>query len=113
MKKRLAALVFENYDPSTAVAEETDAGLRELDPNGAVPMRRSSLRIWTRSSLMPSGERTADGILAFGGPNAIHFPTTVEMRGERQMNLADINVWSVQAASRHHPFCRRIEVPSC
>lgn len=24
---------FENYDPSTAVAEETDSGLRELDPS--------------------------------------------------------------------------------
>jgi hypothetical protein len=29
----IAWVRFENYDPSSAVAEETDAGLRELDPS--------------------------------------------------------------------------------
>lgn len=28
----IAWVRFENYDPSTVVAEETDTGLRELDP---------------------------------------------------------------------------------
>jgi uncharacterized protein YuzE len=33
----IAWVRFENYDPSTAVAEETDSGLRELDPStGAI-----------------------------------------------------------------------------
>jgi hypothetical protein len=32
-------------------------------------------------SLIPWVERTADGILAVGGPNALHLATTVEMRG--------------------------------
>jgi hypothetical protein len=64
-------------------------------------------------SVIPWVERTADGILALGGPNAFHLSTTVEMLGDHRMTLVDSNVWSVQAASRHHPFCRRIEVPSC
>jgi hypothetical protein len=62
-------------------------------------------------SLVPWVERTADGILALGGPNrASSFD---DRRAARRMTLADVNVWSVQAASRHHLFCRRMEVPSC
>jgi hypothetical protein len=76
-----------------------------------VPVRRVSRRY--QGTLIPWVERTADGIFALGGPNALHLSTTVEMRTDHRMTLADVNVWSVQAASRHHPFCRRIEVPSC
>ncbi len=81
--------------------------------HGEVPMRMEFIARLDYGSPIPWVERTADGILALGGPNAHHLSTPVEMRGDHRMTLADFNVWSVQAASRHHPFCRRIEVPSC
>lgn len=45
--------------------------------------------------------------------NGSRLSTPVEMRGDNRMTSGDFNVWSVQATSRHHPFGRRIEVPSC
>jgi GH15 family glucan-1,4-alpha-glucosidase len=79
--------------------------------HGEVPMRMEFMARLDYGSLILWVERTADGILGLGGPNALHLSTTVEMRGDHRMTLADFNVWSVQAASRDHPSCRRIEVP--
>jgi uncharacterized protein YuzE len=47
----IAWVRFEGYDPSTAVGEETDSGLRELDPaTGEVV----GLEFWQASSRLPS-----------------------------------------------------------
>lgn len=47
----IAWVRFEGYDPSTAVGEETDSGLRELDPaTGEVV----GLEFWQASSRLPA-----------------------------------------------------------
>lgn len=43
-------------------------------------------------SLVPWVERTADGILALGGPNALHLSTTAETHGEDLTTVADFTV---------------------
>jgi uncharacterized protein YuzE len=47
----IAWVRFENYDPSTAVAEETDAGLRELDPDTGEIV---GLEFWGASCTLPA-----------------------------------------------------------
>ena len=47
----IAWIRFENYDPSTAVAEESDAGLRELDP---VSGELVGLEFWQASDKLPA-----------------------------------------------------------
>ena len=47
----IAWVRFENYDPHTAVAEETDAGLRELDPSTGEIV---GLELWEASSKLPA-----------------------------------------------------------
>jgi len=47
----IAWIRFENYDPSTAIAEESDAGLRELDP---VSGDLVGLEFWQASSRLPA-----------------------------------------------------------
>jgi uncharacterized protein YuzE len=47
----IAWVRFENYDPHTAVAEETDAGLRELDPGTGEIV---GLEFWDASSQLPA-----------------------------------------------------------
>lgn len=47
----IAWVRFEGYDPGTAVAEETDSGLRELDPNTGEVVR---LEFWDASSRLPA-----------------------------------------------------------
>ena len=41
----------ENYNPHTAVAEETDAGLRELDPSTGEIV---GVELWQASSKLPA-----------------------------------------------------------
>ncbi len=47
----IAWVRFEGYDPSTAIAEETDAGLRELDPSTGEIV---GLEFWEASSRLPA-----------------------------------------------------------
>ncbi len=47
----IAWVRFENYDPHTAVAEETDAGLRELDPSTGEIV---GLGFWEANSKLPA-----------------------------------------------------------
>lgn len=47
----IAWVRFEGYDPSTAVGEETDSGLRELDP---VTGKVVGLEFWQASSRLPA-----------------------------------------------------------
>jgi GH15 family glucan-1,4-alpha-glucosidase len=60
--------------------------------HGEVPMRMEFIARFDYGSLIPWVERTADGILALGGPNALHLSTTVEMRGDHGMTLADFSI---------------------
>jgi GH15 family glucan-1,4-alpha-glucosidase len=59
---------------------------------GEVPMRMEFIARLDYGSLIPWVERTADGILALGGPNALHLSTTAEMRDDHGMILADFSV---------------------
>jgi uncharacterized protein YuzE len=47
----IAWVRFEGYDPSTAVAEDTASGLRELDPNTGQIV---GLELWEASSKLPA-----------------------------------------------------------
>jgi uncharacterized protein YuzE len=47
----IAWVRFESYDPSMAVAEETDAGLRELDPSTGEIV---GLEFWEASNRLPA-----------------------------------------------------------
>jgi uncharacterized protein YuzE len=47
----IAWVRFEDYDPSTAVAEETEAGLREVDPGTGEIV---GLEFWEASSKLPA-----------------------------------------------------------
>ena len=47
----IAWVRFENYDPSNAVAEETDVGLRELDPGTGEIV---GLEFWEASRKLPA-----------------------------------------------------------
>lgn len=47
----IAWVRFENYDPHAAVAEETDAGLQELDPSTGEIV---GLEFWEASSKLPA-----------------------------------------------------------
>ena len=47
----IAWLRFEGYDPTTAVDEETDAGLREIDPESG---RVVGLEYWHASTTLPA-----------------------------------------------------------
>lgn len=47
----IAWVRFENYDPTTAIAEETETGLRELDPGTGEIV---GLEFWQASRRLPS-----------------------------------------------------------
>ncbi len=47
----IAWVRLEGYDPSTVVAEETDFGLRELDPNTGKVV---GLEFWKASNKLPA-----------------------------------------------------------
>lgn len=47
----IAWVRFEGYDPGTVVAEETDAGLRELDPSTGEIV---GLEFWEASRKLPA-----------------------------------------------------------
>jgi len=47
----IAWIRFENYDPSTVVAEESDAGLRELN---SATGELAGLEFWQASSRLPA-----------------------------------------------------------
>jgi hypothetical protein len=54
---------FENYDPSTVVAEETDTGLRELDPSTGEVV---GLEFWQASRELPADFVHFQGFLYAG-----------------------------------------------
>jgi GH15 family glucan-1,4-alpha-glucosidase len=60
--------------------------------HGEVPMRMEFIARLDYGSLIPWVERTADGILALGGPNALHLATTVEMRSDHRMTSAEFSI---------------------
>jgi GH15 family glucan-1,4-alpha-glucosidase len=64
---------------------------------GEVPMRMQFVARFDYGSLVPWVERTADGILALGGANALHLSTTVEMREE---DLTTVATFSVREGAR-------------
>jgi GH15 family glucan-1,4-alpha-glucosidase len=59
---------------------------------GEVPMRMQFIARFDYGSLVPWVERTADGILALGGANALHLSTPVEMRGEDLTTVASFHI---------------------
>ena len=59
---------------------------------GEVAMRMQFIARLDYGSLVPWVERTADGIVALGGPNALHLSTTVEMHGEQLTTVAEFTV---------------------
>jgi GH15 family glucan-1,4-alpha-glucosidase len=60
--------------------------------HGEVPMHMQFIVRMDYGSLVPWVERTADGILALGGPNALHLSTSAEMHGEDLTTVADFTV---------------------
>jgi GH15 family glucan-1,4-alpha-glucosidase len=60
--------------------------------HGEVGMHMQFIARLDYGSLIPWVERTADGILALGGPNALHLSTTVPTRGEDLTTVADFTV---------------------
>jgi GH15 family glucan-1,4-alpha-glucosidase len=60
--------------------------------HGEVAMHMQFIARLDYGSLIPWVERTADGLLALGGPNALHLSTTAEMHGEDLTTVADFTV---------------------
>jgi GH15 family glucan-1,4-alpha-glucosidase len=60
--------------------------------HGEVAMHMQFIARFDYGSLVPWVERTTDGILALGGPNALHLSTTAETRGEDLTTVADFTV---------------------
>ncbi|HEX3830605.1 MAG TPA: glycoside hydrolase family 15 protein [Solirubrobacteraceae bacterium] len=60
--------------------------------HGEVAMRMQFIARLDYGSLIPWVERTADGILALGGPNALHLSTTAETHGDDLTTVADFTV---------------------
>jgi GH15 family glucan-1,4-alpha-glucosidase len=101
---REATLILEtDYETDTGAARVIDfMPLREggapqlvrivegLD--GEVPMRMQFIARFDYGSLVPWVERAPDGILALGGPNALHLATTLAMAGEGWATVADFTV---------------------
>ena len=59
---------------------------------GEVEMHMQFIVRLDYGSLVPWVERTADGLLALGGPNALHLSTTAEMHGADLTTVADFTV---------------------
>jgi GH15 family glucan-1,4-alpha-glucosidase len=60
--------------------------------HGEVAMRMQFIARLDYGSLIPWVERTADGILALGGANALHLSTTAQMHGADLTTVADFTV---------------------
>ncbi|HME01426.1 MAG TPA: trehalase-like domain-containing protein, partial [Solirubrobacteraceae bacterium] len=60
--------------------------------HGEVPMRMQFVARLDYGSLIPWVEPTADGIVALGGPNALHLSTTVELNGEDSTTVAEFTI---------------------
>jgi GH15 family glucan-1,4-alpha-glucosidase len=60
--------------------------------HGEVAMHMQFIARLDYGSLVPWVERTADGILALGGPNALHLSTTAETHGDDLATVADFTV---------------------
>ena len=60
--------------------------------HGEVAMHMQFIARLDYGSLVPWVERTADGILALGGPNALHLSTTAQTHGEDLTTVADFTV---------------------
>ena len=59
---------------------------------GEVPMRMQFVARLDYGSLIPWVEPTADGIVALGGPNAIHLSTTIELNDEDSTTVAEFTI---------------------
>ena len=60
--------------------------------SGEVPMRMQFAARLDYGSLTPWVEQTADGILALGGPNALHLSTTVSLHDEHEATVAEFRL---------------------
>jgi GH15 family glucan-1,4-alpha-glucosidase len=60
--------------------------------HGEVAMHMQFIARLDYGSLIPWVERTPDGILALGGPNALHLSTTAETHGDDLTTVADFTV---------------------
>jgi GH15 family glucan-1,4-alpha-glucosidase len=59
---------------------------------GEMPMHMQFITRLDYGSLIPWVERTADGILALGGPNALHLSASAEIHGKDLTTVADFTV---------------------
>jgi GH15 family glucan-1,4-alpha-glucosidase len=60
--------------------------------HGEVPMHMEFSPRLDYGSLIPWVEPTADGILALGGPNALHLATPLELSGDNSKTVADFRI---------------------
>jgi uncharacterized protein YuzE len=84
----IAWVRFETYDPSTAVAEQTEAGLRELDANSGEIV---GLELWRASLTL-----AADFL-------AMLPPPQVEIAANRDLCEHDAMALAVEAQHRTRP----------
>jgi GH15 family glucan-1,4-alpha-glucosidase len=59
---------------------------------GVVPMRMQFIARFDYGGLIPWVERSADGIIALGGPNALHLSTPVDLRGDNEATVAEFSI---------------------
>jgi GH15 family glucan-1,4-alpha-glucosidase len=59
---------------------------------GVVAMRMEFAARFDYGELIPSVEPTPDGIVALGGPNALHLSTPVDLRAENEATMAEFSV---------------------
>jgi len=59
---------------------------------GEVPMRMEFIARFDYGSLIPWVQRVPDGIVAVGGPNALHLRASTEMRGQNLTTVAEFTV---------------------
>ncbi len=60
--------------------------------HGEVPMRMQFVARLDYGSLIPWVESTGDGIVALGGPNALHLSTTIELHDENSTTVAEFTI---------------------
>jgi GH15 family glucan-1,4-alpha-glucosidase len=59
---------------------------------GAVPMRMELMPRFDYGELIPSVEPTPDGVVARGGPNALHLSTPMELTGDNRSTVAEFTI---------------------
>ena len=60
--------------------------------HGEVPMRMQFVARLDYGSLIPWVQPTADGIVALGGPNALHLSTTIELNDEDSTTVGEFTI---------------------